>query len=216
MEERTGTFRVFRVVESVPHINFFDTDGTRLYTVFQSGYGDAQSAVDDLRTGDLVEATLAGDPEDADDPWSIQSVERVGGVAMDFAVDVDPPAVATELWEPGMEQPARAVLKEDDTPVAEVYVQPREPLPGGSFVPSVLTGLVPMEPWLTELPSVGEPATHALFIDPDPPDTDQYSRPYGVIVLFADGADEVLTEFRELYDCPPEVDTRPDYDPYGI
>jgi hypothetical protein len=73
-----------------------------------------------------------------------------------------------------------------------------------------------MEPWLTELPSVGEPATHALFIDPDPPDADQYSRPYGVVVLFADGADEVLTEFRELYDCPPEVDTRPDYDPYGI
>ncbi|WP_324759079.1 hypothetical protein [Haloarcula montana] len=215
MEERTGTFRVFRVVESVPHVNFFDTSETRLYTVFQSGY-DEQSTVDSLRTGDLVEATLAGDPEDADDPWSIQSVERLGGVAMDFAVNAEPPAVARELWEPGLDHPARAILKEDGTPVAEVYVQPRDPLPGGSFVPSVLTGLVPMEPWLTELPSVGEPATDALFIDPDPPDTDQYSRPYGVVVLFSDGADETLAEFRELYDCPPGSDTRPDYDPYGI
>jgi hypothetical protein len=216
MEERTGTFRVFRVVESVPHINFFDTDGTRLYTVFQSGYGDRQPLVDDLRTGDLVKATLAGDPDDEDEPWSIQSVERTGGVTMDFAVDADPPEVAAELWEEGMRQPARAILEEEGDPVAEVYVQPREPLPGGSFVPSILTGLLPLEPWLTELPSVGEPATHALFIDPDPPGADRYSRPYGVAVLFARGADDVLAEFRDLYDCPPGTDTRPDYDPYGI
>jgi len=28
MEEYAGRFRVYRVVESVPHINFFDTDAT--------------------------------------------------------------------------------------------------------------------------------------------------------------------------------------------
>jgi len=57
-------------------------------------------------------------------------------------------------------------------PVGEVAVQPRDPLPGGSFVPSGLTGLVPMEARLDRLPSVGEPATDALFVDPD---ADSYS-----------------------------------------
>jgi hypothetical protein len=216
MEERSGRFRVYRVVESVPHINLFDTGNDRLYTAFQSGYGDLQPAVDALGTGDLIEATLTGDPGADEEPWSLATLDRVGGVAMDFAVDADPPAVATELWEPGMEGPARAVLEEDDGPVAEVYVQPREPLPSGAFVPNVLAGLVPMEPWLTDMPVVGGPATDALFLDPDPPEASRYSRPYGVIALFGADADATLAEFRERYDLPAGGDSRPDYDPYGI
>ncbi|MFU1780512.1 hypothetical protein ACM16X_03915 [Haloarcula japonica] len=216
MDERTGVFRVYRVVDAVPHINLFDTDATRLYTVYQSGYGERQPAVDDLRTGDLVEATLGGDPDDSDEAWSLLSFERLGRVTMDFAVDAEIPAVGADLWEPGLERPASTMLEEDGEPVAECFVQPRAPLPGGTFVPSVLTGLVPMESLLTELPGIGEPPTDAIFIDPDPPDADSYARPYGVAVLFTADAGELLTEFRERYDISADADSRPEYDPYGL
>jgi hypothetical protein len=216
MDERTGVFRVYRVVEAVPHINLFDTDATRLYTVYQSGYGERQPEVDDLRTGDLVKATLGGDPDDQEEAWSLLSFERLDGVAMDFAVDADVPETAAGLWEPGLEHPASAVLKEDGEPVAECFVQPRAPLPGGAFVPSVLTGLLPMESLLTELPHIGESPVEAIFIDPDAPDADSYSRPYGVAVLFTAAAGDLLTEFRERYDLPAEADNRPEYDPYGL
>ena len=216
MDERTGVFRVYRVVDAVPHINLFDTDATRLYTVYQSGYGERQPAVDDLRTGDLVAATLGGDPDDSEEAWSLLSFERRDRVRMDFAVDADVPDVATDLWEPGLERPASAVLEEDGEPVAECFVQPRAPLPGGAFVPSVLTGLVPMESLLTELPGIGEAPTDAVFIDPDAPDADSYSRPYGVAVLFTAAADDLRTEFRDRYSLPADADTRPEYDPYGL
>jgi hypothetical protein len=218
MEERTGTFRVYRVVEAVPHVNLFDVDASRLYTTYQSGYGDRQAAVDDLRTGDVIEATLSGDADADDEAWSLASFERVGGVRMGFAVDADLPTVAADLWEEGREAPARAALEEDPDggPVAEVYVQPRDPLPGGRFVPNVLSGLVPMEPLFADLPVVGGPATDALFLDPDPPDARRFSRPYGVAVLFGAGADRLLSTFRDRYDLPADADTRPAYDPYGI
>lgn len=216
MDEHRSVFRVYRVVDAVPHINLFDTDATRLYTVYQSGYGERQPAVDDLQTGDRIEATLGGDPDDAEEAWSLLSFERRDRVAMDFAIDAEVPDVATELWEPGLEQPASTALEEDGEPVAECFVQPRAPLPGEAFVPSVLTGLVPMESLLTELPAVGRPPTDALFIDPDTPNTDSYSHPYGVAVLFTAGADELLTEFRERYDLPADADNRPEYDPYGL
>jgi len=216
MEEREGRFRVYRVVESVPHVNFFDTDATRLYTVYQSGYGDRQDAIDDLRTGDLVDAALAGNPEDSDEAWSIQSVDRVDRVRMAFAVDAPVPTVAEELWTEGQEQPSTTVLAADGDPAAEVAVQPRAPLPGGAFVPSVLTGLVPMEESLQTLPTVGDPVTDALFIDPDPPGADSYTRPFGVVVLFSAAAEELRTEFYEEYGIEPGSDSRPEYDPYGI
>jgi hypothetical protein len=216
MQRHTGQFRVYRVVESVPHVNFFDTAATRLYTVYRSGYGDLQETVDGLRTGDLVDATLAGDPEDPEEAWSVRSVERVDRVRMAFAVDAEVPAVAEELWTDGQDRPKSAVLKTDGEPVAEVAVQPRAPLPGGSFVPSVLTGLVPMEDRLTELPSVGEPVADALFIDPDSPDADGYSRPFGVVMLFSEAGRELRDEFYAAYDVDPEGDSRPEYDPYGI
>ncbi|WP_423999472.1 hypothetical protein ACOZ4I_11040 [Haloarcula salina] len=216
MDERTGRFRVYRVVEAVPHVNLFDTEATRLYTVYQSGYGERQPAVDALRTGDLVEATLGGDPDDAEEAWSLLEFERVDRVAMDFAVDADPPPEATDCWEPGLDRPASVTLTEGGRPVGECFVQPRGPLPGGAFVPSVLTGLVPMEEILTELPGVGAPPTDAVFVDPDPPDADAYSRPYGVAALFTAEADERLAAFKDRYDLPTEGDTRPAYDPYGI
>jgi len=216
METRAGRFRVYRVVESVLHINLFDIEGTRLYTAYQSGYGGRQDDSDALRTGDLVEATLDGDPDDPEEAWSIQSVERVDRVRMAFAVDADVPAVAEELWTEGQERPATTVLQWDGEPVAEAAVQPRAPLPGGAFVHSVLTGLVPMEARLGELPSVGEPVTDALFVDPDAPDTDRYSRPYGAVVLFTEAGEPLRDEFYAAYDVDPAEDTRPDYDPYGI
>jgi len=216
MEERTGRFRVYRVVESVPHVNFFDADATRLYTVYQSGYGDRQAEVDALRTGDLVEATLAGDPEDPDEAWSIQSMERVDRVRMAFAADADVPATAEQLWTDGQERPSSAVLKDAGEPVAELLVQPRAPLPGGAFVPSVLTGLVPMEESLTAMPTIGEPVTDALFIDPDAPDAGGYSRPFGVVVLFGAAGEALRDQFYDEYGLDPAADTRPDYDPYGI
>ena len=216
METHAGRFRVYRVVESVPHINLFDTEGTRLYTAYQSGYGDRQGDIDALRTGDLVEATLGGDPDDPDEAWSIQSVERVGGVRMAFAVDADPPAVAETLWTEGQERPSTTTLEAEGAPVAEVAVQPRKPLPGGAFVPSVLTGLVPMEDRLGELQSTGEPVTDALFVDPDPPDTDRYSRPFGTVVFFSAAGRELRDEFYAAYDIDPAGDSRPEYDPYGL
>lgn len=215
--ERTSTFRVFRVVEAIPHINLFDVDADRLYTAFQSGYGDRQPAVDDLRTGDLIDATVTGQPDDPDEPWRLSEFTRTDRVGMDFAVDADPPAVAEELWDDGLDAPAGTTLEsEAGDPVAEVYVQPRDPLPSGAFVPNVVAGLVPMEPWLRELPAVGAPATHAVFVDPDPPDAREFSRPYGVTVLFGSDGDEVLAAFRDRYDLPSDADTRPDFDPYGI
>jgi len=216
METHAGRFRVYRVVESVPHINLFDTEAARLYTAYQSGYGDSQADIDGLRTGDLVEATLGGDPDDPDEAWSIQSIERVDRVRMAFAVDADPPTVAEELWTDGQEHPSTTVLEWEGEPVAEVAVQPRAPLPGGAFVPSVLTGLVPMEDRLGELQSVGEPVTDALFVDPDPPDTDRYSRPFGAVVFFSAAGEGLRDEFYATYDIDPAADTRPAYDPYGI
>ncbi|MFB6128054.1 MAG: hypothetical protein ABEJ79_12285 [Halolamina sp.] len=217
MAERTGQFRVYRVVESVPHINLQAVDSPRLYTVYQSGYADAlQSVVDDLETGDRIAATLAGDPDDDQEPWRLTDVERVGGVDVGFAVDVDPPAVAADLWDEESTGPAFAVLTEDDERVGVCGVQPREPLPDGAFVPGVLTGLVPLEDVLSSLPEVGAPAAEALFLDPDPPDARRYDAPYGVVVLFTAAAESLPERFRERYDCPRGTDTRPEFDPYGV
>lgn len=216
MVERSGRFRVYRVVESVPHLNLQAVGSARLYTVYESGYGDIQPAVDDLTTGDLVEATLDGDPAADDEPWRLTDLDRVGRVTMDFAVDVDPPAAAREAWSPGQTEPAFAVLEEDGEAVGACCVQPRDPLPNGAFVPNVLTGLLPLESTLSSVPGVGEPATEVLFLDPDPPDATSYSLPYGVLVCFTAAAERLPGEFRDRYDCPRHEATRPDFDPYGI
>ncbi len=216
MAERSGRFRVYRVVESVPHLNFQAVDTPTLYTVYQSGYDTLQPAVDDLRTGDSVAATLTGDPERADEPWRLTALERQDRVDMAFATGVTPPEVARDLWTPGSEEPTCAVLREDGEAVGVCCVQPREPLPEGAFVPNVLTGLLPLESLLADLPEIGEPAAEALFLDPDPPDAEAYSAPYGVALLFTDDAADLPDRFREAYDCPRDADTRPDFDPYGL
>jgi hypothetical protein len=216
MVERSGRFRVYRVVESVPHLNLQAVEEPRLYTVYQSGYGDLQATVSDLRTGDLVAATPSGDPEAPDEAWRLTAVERVGGVAMDFAVGVDPPAVATDLFEPGQVESACTTLTDGGDAVGACCVQPRDPLPDGRFVPNVLAGLLPMESQFASVPGVGAPAAEALVLDPDPPDTDAFSRPYGVVLFFTAAGRALADEYRDRYDCPRDADTRPDYDPYGI
>lgn len=216
MVERSGRFRVYRVVEAVPHSNFQAVDTAQLYTVYESGYDALQSAVDDLRTGDLVEATLSGDPDADEEAWRLTDLERVGGLTVDFAVDVDPPDAARDLWTPGATEPACTVLTEDGDPVGACCVQPRDPLPSGVFAPNVLTGLLPLESTFEAVPGVGDPAVEALVFDPDPPDATSYSHPYGVFVCFTEAGTRLAEEFRERYDCPRDADTRPEFDPYGV
>ncbi len=216
MIERSGRFRVYRVTESVPHINLQAIDSPTLYTVYQTGYGDLQRSVDGLVTGDLVAATLEGDPTAEREPWRIQRLERVGGVETGFVVDAQPPDVAREAWTAGETEPTSTVLSEDGTPVGACLVQPRDPLPDGAFVSSVMTGLLPLEEQFTSVPGVGEPAAEALFIDPDPPDTGAFSVPYGVALLFTERGRSLADRFRDVYNCPRGTETRPEFDPYGL
>jgi hypothetical protein len=216
MVERSGTFRVYRVTESVPQINLQATETPTLYSVYQTGYGDRQEAVDALETGELVEATLEGDPTADSEPWRLARFERVGGVQIGFAVDVTPPDVARELWTDGQTDPATTVLTADESAVAACGVQPRAPLPNGAFVPNVLTGLVPLEPQFASVPGVGDPAVEALFLDPDPPGAGTHTTPYGVVLLFTATGTTLADRFRETYDCPRGADTRPEFDPYGM
>jgi hypothetical protein len=216
MDERSSRFRVYRVVEAVPHLNLFDTDGTRLYTTYQQGYGDRQPRIDDLATGDLIEGTVAGDPEDSEEAWSLQEFERVGGVDVGFATDVDLPEIAWETWARQERGPAHSVIEEDGEAVGECWVQPRGPLPGRRFVPSVLAGLLPIEDKLTRVESADAPTTDAVFLDPDPVDAASFADPYGVLLLFSERATESRRRYRERFDCPRGVDSRPDYDPYEL
>jgi len=216
MAEHSGTFRVYRVVESVPHYNLQATDSPTLYTVYQSGYGELQSSVDDLRTGDRIEATLAGDPAAESDPWRLTALERLDRVEMDFAVGVTPPDVAREAWVPEATDPIYATMTADDEPVGVCCLQPRDPLPENAFVPNVLTGLLPLEDHFESIPEIGDPAVEALFLDPDEPDASTHTEPYGVLLLFSEAGRELADRFREQYDCPRGTDTRPEFDPYGI
>jgi len=214
--DRSGRFRVYRVVESVPHVNVQAVDSPTLYSVYQSGYGELQPTVDALETGDLIEATLAGDPDDDTEPWRLTAVDRIDRVHTAFAVDVDPPEVARECWTPDRTEPAYTVLTEDGAPVGVCGVQPRAPLPNGAFVPNVLAGLLPLESEFASVPRLGEPAVEAVFLDPDPPEASSYAWPYGVVYLFTRPATALAERLRERYDCPLETDTRPAFDPYAI
>lgn len=216
MAERSGTFRVYRVVESVPHYNLQATDSPTLYTVYQSGYGELQPSVEALRTGDRIEATLEGDPAAESDPWRLTALERLDRVEMDFAVGVTPPDVAREAWEPGATDPIYATMTAGDEPVGVCCLQPRDPLPEDAFVPNVLAGLLPLEDHFQSIPEIGDPAAEALFFDPDEPDASTHTEPYGVLLLFSAAGRELADRFRERYDCPRGTDTRPEFDPYGI
>ena len=217
MAERSGTFRVYRIVEAVPQYNLQSVGSPTLYTVYQSGYADdIQASVEELRTGDRIEATLSGDPDAESEPWRLTAVDRLDGVEMGFAVDAAPPKIARDAWVPGSSEPICIPLTDEGETVGVCCLQPRDPLPNGAFVPNVLAGLLPLEPQFREIPRVGEPAAEALFVDPDPPDASSYSTPYGVVLLCAAAGRAVADRFRETYGCPRGTDTRPEFDPYGI
>jgi len=218
-----GTFRVYRVFEAVPHLNLVDVDADRLYTVYESGYpDDRERAVDDLSTGDLVDAAVEGDADAPDEPWRLVDPEPdpAGSVAVDFATGVDYPAVARETW-------ARAVAAADGGPVepagrtlgadgaaGEVWVQPRDALPGGAFTRRVATGLVPLEPLFRGLPRAGAPAGELLVVDADGPGAREHREPYGVLLLFTEAGRALADDYRERWDLPRGADSRPDFDPY--
>jgi hypothetical protein len=223
---RTGTFRAFRIVPAVHHINLFDVDAGRLYTVHQVGYPDGlQATVDDLRTGDLVDATLAGDPEAPEEAWRLTRAapDPERSVAVDFAVDLDPAALPAPVAddpdrrERAATEPVGTVLEHEGLPVGEVWCQPRDPLPDGAFAPNVLGGLLPLETLLSELPEVGEPPAELLVLDTAAPDDRTFEVPFGVFVALTGAGDPVGDDLRERYGLPLDrtADTRPAFDPYG-
>jgi hypothetical protein len=217
MAERSGQFRVYRVVPSVHHLNFQSVGDTTLYTVYQSGYGSLQSAVDSLETGALIEATLEGDPTTAEDPWHLTGVEYVDGLVLDFAVDVALPSVARRLWGEGRTHPTWTTLTDEaGNAVGACGVQPRDPLPNRSFVPSVVTGLLPLEGLFASVPELNDPATEVLFLDPDVPAASTYTQEYGVVLAFTEPRTALADEYRDSYDLPRGEDSRPDFDPYAF
>lgn len=223
-EVHTGRYRLFRVLPAVPHLNLFDVGSRRLYTVHDSGYREElQTALDDLRTGDCVTATLVGDPDAPESAWRLARIERQPdeSVAMAFAADIEPAALpdavrAAARRDRDPAEPIGTTLALDGEPVGEAWLQPREPLPDGVFLPTVLTGLVPMEPWFDRLPEVGEPTAEALVLDTAPPAATRFDRPYGVLAFLTERGRPLGDDLRERYDLPldRDADTRPDFDPY--
>lgn len=227
MATTEGRFRVYRVLAAVPHINLFHVDSERLYTVFESGYPDpVQTVVDDLRTGDLIEGTVEGDHEAAEEPWRLTEVTRddIGSVRVDFATGVDYPNVAQETWiratEEAGDDPVRPTGRalgtdgEAGGAVGEVWVQPRDALPDGAFTLPVLAGRLPLEPWLRELPYVEAAAAELLVVDSADPDSDVHHDPYGVFLFFTAEGGELADRYRERWGLERGTDSRPDLDPY--
>lgn len=233
MVERSGRFRVYRVVPSVPHLNLQAVDEPRLYTVYESGYETIQQSVDTLRTGDLIEATVSGNPADDEEAWRLTAIDRIDSVRMDFVVDATLPAVADTCWEPGQSEPQCVQLLDQENapsssdldaesgdPIGACCVQPRETLPNDAFIPNILTGTLPLESVLQSVPGTDDPAVTALFIDPARPDASNHEIPFGVAMLFTDSTAELRERFYQQYDCPvdptSDIDTRPSFDPYAV
>jgi hypothetical protein len=224
-ETRTGRFRLFRVLPAVPHLNLFAPESRRLYTVHGSNYrDDLQSRLDGFRTGDLLEGTLVGNPADPEAPWRLARAERdpEAGVSLAFASGVSPEALPAAvrddaaLRERAATEPVGRTLEHDGRPVGEVWLQPRDPLPEDAFLPNVLAGLVPMEPWFERLPEVGEPTAEALVLDTATPEATRFDLPFGVVVFLTEAGRELGDHLRDRYDLPTDraADTRPDVDPY--
>lgn len=224
MDTTEGTFRVYRVVDAVAHLNVLDVDAGTLYTVFESVYPDTvQQTVDDLRTGDLVTATLEGDSDAPEEPWRFTAVEPTGGITVDFVTDVAYPDVARETWAAAVKEagddpvrPTGRALGVDghDGAVAEVWVQPRGVLPDDGFIPSVLAGKLPLEPWLQELPYADAPASELLVVDSAEVDSTGHRDPYGVFLFFTEAGRPLADRYRERWDVDRGEDSRPDFDPY--
>lgn len=224
MDTTEGTFRVYCVVDAVPHLNVLDVDAGRLYTVYESAYpDDVQRTVDDLRTGDLVAATLEGDPDSPDEPWRFTAVEPAGGVVVDFVTGVTYPDVARKTWTAAVEEagddPVRSTgrplgVDGHEGPVAEVWVQPRDALPDAGFIQSVLAGKLPLEPWLQELPYAGGSASELLVVDAHELDAPRTTSPYGVLIFFTEAGRPLADRYRERWGVERGEDSRPDFDPY--
>lgn len=224
MDTTEGTFRVYRVVDAVAHLNVLDVDAGTLYTVYESAYPDTvQRVVDDLTTGDLVTATLEGDSDAPEEPWRFTAVEPAGGVTVDFVTGVAYPDVARETWAAAVEEagedpvrPTGRALGVDghDGAVAEVWVQPRDALPDMGFIPSVLAGKLPLEPWLQELPYAGGPASELLVVDATEVDSTREGPPYGVLLFFTEPGRPLADRYRERWGVERGADSRPDFDPY--
>ena len=225
MDTRSGQFRVYRAVESVRHINFQAVAEPQLYSVHETGYpAEQQARVDELQTGDLVTATLEGDADAPNEAWRVASVTRDQRVPFGFAVDLAPEALPqaaqTLAADSGIEtappptEPAGTTLSADGADIGECWIQPRATLPNDAFVPNVVTGLLPIEAWLTDLPALEVSATEVLALDTAAPTANQYETPYGVFLFFTDAGREVATDYRDRYGCPRGVDSRPDFDPY--
>ena len=226
MATTEGHFRVYRVLDAVPHLNLLHVDSERLYTVFESGYPDrVQSTVDDLRTGDLIEGTVEGDPDAADEPWRLTGATRddAASVTVDFATAVDYPDVARETWGHAVEEagdepvrPTGRALGSDDGEgaVGEVWVQPRDALLDGAFTLPVLAGRLPIEPWLRELPYAEASATELLVVDSADPESSTYPNPYGVFLFFTAEGRDLADRYRERWALERGADSRPDVDPY--
>jgi hypothetical protein len=224
-EVRSGRYRLFRVFPAVPHLNLLDVEDRRLYTIHASGYRDElQETLDGYRTGVVFDGTVVGDPDDPEAAWRLARAEHdpAAGVSMAFAAGVDPdalPAPVREdaaLRERGATEPVGAMLSHDGETVGEVWLQPREPLPDRVFLPNVLTGLVPMEPWFERLPEVGEPTAEALVLDTAAPDATSFDLPFGVVVFLTEQGRTPGDDLRERYGLPTDrdADTRPEFDPY--
>jgi hypothetical protein len=219
-----GEFRVYRVFEAVPQVNLLDVDARRLYSVYRSGYPDAvQSVVDGLSTGDLVSATVEGDPDDATEPWRVVAAERdpSRSVAVETATGVDYPAVAREAWARAREEadggpvaPTGRVLRHDGAVAGEVWVQPRDALPEGAFTRRLLAGLLPVEPLVRDLPRAGAPAAELLALDADGPGVRDHREPYGVLLFLTDAGRPLADRYRERWGLARGADSRPDFDPY--
>ncbi|MFC7175764.1 hypothetical protein [Halosegnis marinus] len=223
MATTEGTFRVYRVLDAVAHLNLLDTAESRLYTVFESGYpDDLQATVDGLATGALVSGTVEGDPDDPDEPWHLLDAERDPdrSVLVDFATGVRYPEVAREAWDEAGEaagddpvRPTGRALGHDGDPAGEVWVQPRDALPDGAFTLPAVAGRLPLEPWLRELPYTEERPAELLVVDAGGPG-EPTTEPYGVLLFFTAAGHALADRYRERWDLPRGADSRPDFDPY--
>lgn len=223
MTTTEGTFRVYRVLDAVAHLNLLDTDERRLYTVFESGYPDRlQETIDGLATGDLVTGTVTGEPNEPDEPWRLRDVERQPqrSVSIDFATGVRYPDVARETWSAAVEaagdgpvRPTGRALGHDGTPAGEVWIQPRSALPDGAFTLPALAGRLPLEPLLRDLPYAGGRPGELLVVDADGPGA-ATTEPYGVLLFFTPEGRALADRYRERWGLPRGADSRPSFDPY--
>jgi len=130
------------------------------------------------------------------------------GLSVDLAPEALPQAALTLFADSRFEtsapptEPAGTSLSADGVDITECWIQPQATLPNNVFVPNVVTGLLPIEPLLTDLPALGVPATEVLILDTAAPTAERYETPYGVFVFFTAAGRAFASDYRDRYDCP--------------